>query len=185
MSRDFLNYPQWDTRIAHLGEGGTAEAVGADSFDPHSYTGGAQQPHRRVAVEVGIGSRVEFVAREEVAGVAAGGIGGELGAEVGDDGDGAGGEFAFGVAFADDEFGADVAPGVVDIAFGEGDGFRDPTGGVETHGKQGAVAVGLDGEALIKEQLNFGDGEDFGLTVAVDFHGNTQLGYLHSTVNRG
>jgi hypothetical protein len=35
----------------------------------------------------------------------------------------------------------------------------------------GAVAVGLDDEALIKEQLEFGSGEDFSLTVAVDFHG--------------
>ena len=111
MSRDFLNYPQWDTRIAHLGEGGTPKAVGADSFNSHSHTGFTQQPHRRVAVEVGVGAAVGFIAREEVARVAAGGIGGEFGAQVGDDGDGAGGEFAFGVAFADDQFGADVALG--------------------------------------------------------------------------
>jgi hypothetical protein len=33
--------------------------------------------------------------------------------------------------------------------------------------------------------LNLGDGEDFCLPVAVDLHGNTQLGYLHSTASRG
>ena len=145
--------------------------MGTDTFNSHAGAGFAQQPHRRVAVEVGVGATVGLVAREEVARVAAGGIGGKFGGQVGDDGDGAGGEFAFGVAFTDDEFGADVALSIVDIAFGEGDGFADPTGGVETDGKQGAVAVGLDDEALIKEQLEFGSGEDFGLTVAVDFHG--------------
>ena len=122
-------------------------------------------------MEVRFGAAVDFVAREEVNGVGARGVGGEFGAEVGDDGDGAGGEFAFGVAFADNQFGADVALGVVDIPFGEGDGFADPTGGVETNGKQGAISVGLDDEALIKQELEFVSGEDFGLTVAVDFHG--------------
>ena len=109
--------------------------MGADSFNPHPRTGFTQQPHRRIAVEVGVGATVGFVAREEVAGVAAGGIGGKFGVKVGDDGDGAGGEFALGVAFTDDQFGADVALGVVDIPFGEGNGFANSTGGVETDGK--------------------------------------------------
>ena len=91
--------------------------------------------------------------------------------QVGDDGDGAGGEFAFGVAFADDDFGADVAFCVDDIALAEGDGFGDPTGGVETDGKEGAISRGIDGEALIKQKLEFGDGEDFCLPVAIDLHG--------------
>ena len=86
-------------------------------------------------MEVGSGAAVDFVAREQVNGVGAGGVGGEFGSEIGDDGDGAGGEFAFGVAFADDDFGADVAFCVEDIALAEGDGFGDPTGGVETDGK--------------------------------------------------
>ena len=92
--------------------------MGADTFNPHSRTGFTQQPHRRIAVEVGVGATVGLVAREKIAGVAAGGIGSEFGLKVGDDGDGTGGEFAFGVAFADDQFGADVALGVVDIPFG-------------------------------------------------------------------
>ena len=45
-------------------------------------------------MEVGIGAAVEFVAGEEVARVAAGGIGCEESVQVGDDRDGAGGEFA-------------------------------------------------------------------------------------------
>ena len=102
-------------------------------------------------MEVGSGAAVDFVAREQVNGVGARGVGGEFGAEVGDDGDGAGGKFAFGVAFADDQFGADVALGIVDIPFGEGDGFGDPTGGVETDGKEGAISRGIDREALVKE----------------------------------
>ena len=53
----------------------------------------------------------------------------------------------------------------------EGDGFGDPTGGVETDGKEGAISGGIDGEAVVKEELNLGSGEDFGLPVAIDFHG--------------
>ena len=86
-------------------------------------------------MEVGSGAAVDFVAREQVNGVLSRGVGGEFGSEIGDDGDGAGGEFALGVAFADDNFGADIAFSVDDIAFVEGDGFGDPTGGVETDGK--------------------------------------------------
>jgi hypothetical protein len=136
-------------------------------------------------VEVGSGAAVDFVAREQVNGVLSGGVGGEFGSEIGDDGDGAGGKFALGVAFADDNFGADCALIIEDIPFSQGDGFGDPTGGVETDGKEGAVAGGIYGEALIKEELNFGNGEDFGLPVAVDLHGNTQLDDLHSTASRG
>ena len=86
-------------------------------------------------MEVGSGAAVDFVAREQVNGVGARGVGGEFGSEIGDGGNGAGGKFAFGVAFADDNFGADVAFCVDDIAFVEGDGFGDAAGGVETDGK--------------------------------------------------
>jgi hypothetical protein len=102
-------------------------------------------------VEVGSGAAVDFVAREQVNGVLSRGVGGEFGAKIGDDGDGASGELAFGVAFADDNFGADVAFGVENVASVEGDGFGDPTGGVETDGKQGAISRGIDREALVKE----------------------------------
>jgi hypothetical protein len=60
-------------------------------------------------VKVGSGAAVDFVAREQVNGVLSGGVGGEFGSEIGDGGNGAGGEFALGVALADDDFGADVA----------------------------------------------------------------------------
>lgn len=102
-------------------------------------------------MEVSSGAAVDFVAREEVDGVLSGGVGGEFGSKVGDGGNRAGGEFALGVAFTDDNFGADVALGIVDIPFGEGDGFGDPTGGVETDGKEGAISRGIDREPLIKE----------------------------------
>jgi hypothetical protein len=46
---------------------------------------------------------------------------------------------------------------IEDIALVEGDGFGDPTGGVETDGKQGAISGGIDGEAFGKEQLNLGE----------------------------
>ena len=122
-------------------------------------------------MEMGIGTAVNFIAREEVARIAARGIGGEFGAQIGDDGDGAGGELALSIALADDDFGADCAFRVEDIALSQGDGFGDPTGSVETDGKQGAISGGIYGEAFIKEQLNLGDGEDFCLPVAVDLHG--------------
>ena len=122
-------------------------------------------------MEVGRGAGVGNVAREQVGRIGAGGIGGEFGSQIRDGGDGAGGEFALGVAFADDNFGADVAFGVENIPLVEGDGFGDPTGGVEADGKQGAISGGIDGEALIKQQLNLSSGEDFGLPVAIYFHG--------------
>ena len=122
-------------------------------------------------MKVGRGAAVDFVAREQVNGVLSRGVGGEFGSEIGDDGDGAGGEFALGVAFADDDFGADCAFRVEDIAFIEGDGFGNPASGVETDGKQGAISGGIDGEAVVKEELNLGDGEDFCLPVAIYFHG--------------
>ena len=125
-------------------------------------------------MEVGSGAAVDFVAREQVNGVLSGGVGGEFGSEIDDRWNGAGGEFTFGVAFADDNFGADVAFYVDDIAFVEGDGFGDAAGGVETDGKEGAISRGIYGEAFIKEELNLGDGEDFCLPVAVDLHGSTE-----------
>ena len=84
---------------------------------------------------MGSGAAVGSVAREQVNGVLSRRVGGEFGSKIGDGGNGAGGEFALGVAFADDNFGADIAFSVDDIAFVEGDGFGDPTGGVETDGK--------------------------------------------------
>lgn len=122
-------------------------------------------------MEVGRGAGVGNVPREQVGWVGAGGIGGEFGSKIRDGGNGASGEFALGVAFADDDFGADVTFGVEDIPLVEGDGFRDPAGGVETDGKQGAISGGIDGEAVGKQQLNLGGGEDFGLPVTVDLHG--------------
>lgn len=102
-------------------------------------------------MEVGSGAAVDFVAREQVNGVLSRGVGGEFGSEIGDGWDGAGGKFALGVAFADDDFGANVAFGVENVASVEGDGFGDPASGVETDGKQGAISRGIDREALIKE----------------------------------
>jgi hypothetical protein len=64
----------------------------------------------------------------------------------------------------------------------EGDGFGDPTGSVKTDGKQGAISGGIDGEAFIKQQLNLGGGEDFGLPVAIYFHGEPPA--LLSSFNR-
>ena len=102
-------------------------------------------------MEVQFGAAVDFVAREQVNGVLSRGVGGEFGSEIGDDGDGAGGEFTLGVAFADDNFGADVAFGVENVASVESDGFGDAASGVETDGKEGAISRGIDREALIKE----------------------------------
>ena len=104
-------------------------------------------------MEVRFGAAVDVVAREEV-----------------DDGNGAGGELAFSIAFADDNFGADVAFSVDHITFVQGDGFGDAAGGVETDGKKSAISGGIYREAFIKEELNLGDGEDFGLPVAIDLH---------------
>ena len=53
----------------------------------------------------------------------------------------------------------------------EGDGFGNSASGVETDGEEGAISGGIDREAVVKEQLNLGSGEDFGLPVAVDLHG--------------
>ena len=55
-------------------------------------------------MEVGFCAAVDFIAREQVNGVGARGVGGEFGSKIGNGGDGAGGEFALGVAFADDNF---------------------------------------------------------------------------------
>jgi hypothetical protein len=62
--------------------------------------------------------------------------------------------------------------GVVDIALAEGDGLADAAGGVEADGEEGAVTGRVDGEALIEEKLDFVGGEDFGLSVAIYFHGD-------------
>ena len=94
---------------------------------------------------------MRFVAREQVNGVLSRGVRCKFGSEIFDRRNRAGGEFTLSVALTDDDFGADVAFGVDDIAFVEGDGFRNPTGGVETDGKQGAISRGIDREALIKE----------------------------------
>ena len=86
-------------------------------------------------MEVAVCAAVSLVAREQVNGVLSRGIGSEFRSEIFDRWNRAGGEFALSVALADDNFGADSAFSVDDIAFVEGDGFRNSTGGVETDGK--------------------------------------------------
>jgi hypothetical protein len=78
-------------------------------------------------VEVAVCAAVRFVAREQVNGVLSGGVRCKFRSEVFNCWNRAGGKFALSVALTDDDFGADVAFGVEDIAFVEGDGFRNPT----------------------------------------------------------
>lgn len=48
MAANFLNHPQGDASIAHLGEGGAAEAVGGCALDANALESFSQNPIRRV-----------------------------------------------------------------------------------------------------------------------------------------
>ena len=83
------------------------------------------------------------------------------------DRDSVGAELAFGVALADNHFGAD------DTRRGENiDDFQAArfgrAGGVETNSKEGAVAIAL--QTFVEQQFDFPLSEDFGLPVSLDLH---------------
>jgi hypothetical protein len=77
-------------------------------------------------------------------------------------------KFSFSVGFAEVNCRADSARVCVDILDHQGTSFGNPTGGVETNSKQGAIATGK--QTFVEQKLDFLLREYFGLAVPFYLH---------------
>jgi hypothetical protein len=84
------------------------------------------------------------------------------------DGDSAGAELTFGVAFADDHFGAHDTRRGENIDDFQAARFGNATGGVETNPEEGAIAIAL--QTFVEQKFDFWLGEYLGLPVPFYLH---------------
>ena len=147
MTRNFLDDAKWYTCITHLSEGSSAETVGANSLDIDALTGFSEYPVGRIGFDV----TFAVSAREEIAPGSGWLILLEPDFQILNNRNCAGGEFSFGAAFSDNQFGANSSFGIKDILDVEGDALRDTASGVEADGKEGSISQGVKSKTLIEE----------------------------------
>ena len=141
MATDFLNNPQRYPGVAHLCKCRTSVAVGGSADDADFLASFLEQVRGGFWVHV-LPVVVEVAAGEQV-GVLGMFVGFQQQPQILNDGDSAGAEFAFGVAFADDHFGADDIRWGKDIDDFQTARFGNSAGGVEANSEEGAIAIGL------------------------------------------
>ena len=88
--------------------------------------------------------------------------------QIFNDGNRSGLEFSFGVGFAEVDCRSDCTSGSVNIDDFQGTSFGNPTGGVETNPKEGAIA--RRSQTFVEQKLDFLLREYFGLTVPFYLH---------------
>lgn len=147
MARDFLYYPQWDSRVAHLGQSRAPKTVGARSDNSHSLTGFAEDAGGRFGMKVS--STVQT--GKEKPSARRGIVVEENQPQVFDDGDATGGELSFGVPFAKDDLRAHDAQTFVNVGGAKGTCFVNPTGGIQADAEECPISVGFPavGEELV------------------------------------